>query len=124
MICIILLSGCQSTKVSTNDEHAEKLTAGTIQLYIQNGMSSAEVVSALGAPNMVTRNPDGTETWVYDKISSNFKTSKSNSRICLMLFGGDRTRSSGSSESRTLTVVIHFDKDYRVADFSYRTTSF
>lgn len=112
IFCLILLSGCQST------------TSRHSQGYIRNGMSSKEVVKALGSPNMVTRNPDGTETWVYDKIISNFKANKSNSGIYLSFPGSSRKRKSNSPENRTLTMVIHFNKDSRVADFSYRMTSF
>ena len=111
-LCLILLSGCQST------------TSRHSQGYIRNGMSSKEVVKALGSPNMVTRNPDGTETWVYDRIISNFKANKSNSGIYLSFPGSSRKRKSNSPENRTLTMVIHFNKDSRVADFSYRMTSF
>lgn len=112
ILCLILLSGCQST------------TFRHSQGYIRNGMSSKEVVKTLGSPNMVTRNPDGTETWVYDKVISNFKANKSNSGIYLSFPGSSRKRKSNSPENRTLTMVIHFNKDSRVADFSYRMTSF
>ena len=112
IFCLILLSGCQST------------TSRHSQGYIRNGMSSKEVVKALGSPNMVTRNPDGTETWVYDRAISNFKANKSNSVIYLSFPGSSRKRKPSSPENRTLTMVIHFNKDSRVADFSYRMTSF
>jgi hypothetical protein len=87
-------------------------------------MTSAEVVEVLGSPNMVTKNAEGNETWVYDKIHSEYEATRSESGICLILFGGSSSKASGSSSERTLTIVVHFDENSRVIDFSYRTTSF
>jgi hypothetical protein len=121
-------------------EDGDRLTAGTVQKFIRKGMYSDEVVSALGAPNMVTRNAEGNETWVYDKIHSQYEMRQSDGGLCLGVLGGglvgpgllgghggiggSSTRASGSSSERTLTIVIHFDSESRVSDFSYRTTSF
>ena len=33
-------------------------------------MSQAEIVIALGSPNIVTRDKSAQETWVYDKVAS------------------------------------------------------
>ncbi|MDR1173823.1 MAG: hypothetical protein LBK24_03455 [Puniceicoccales bacterium] len=114
----------------------ERVTVGSVQRFIRNGMTSAEVVEVLGSPNMVTKNAEGNETWVYDKVHSEYEAKRSESGICLVLLGGIKsfgglggsggstTKASGSSSERTLTIVVHFDKNGKVIDFSYRTTSF
>ncbi|MDR2777021.1 MAG: hypothetical protein LBB17_03210 [Puniceicoccales bacterium] len=117
-VVMLFVTACQT------NAPVERVTVGTVQRFIRQGMTSAEVVEALGAPNMVTKNAEGNETWVYDKIHSECETKRSDSGICLILFGGSNTKISGSSSERTLTIVVHFDKDSKVTDFSYRTTSF
>ena len=38
-------------------------------------MSSSQVVSLLGSPNLVTSTKDGGEAWTYDKISQESESS-------------------------------------------------
>lgn len=49
--------------------HAQ-FTLGTVQSQITQGMDQSEVAVVLGAPNMVTQDAKGNETWIYDKIST------------------------------------------------------
>ena len=103
-------------------------------------MSQGSVAEALGSPNIVTKDDAGDETWVYDKIAT--EASYSNDRgaasgavgaggpagSVLILGGllGSYERSAGASAStqRTLTVVIKFDKQQKVKDFSYHSSKF
>ena len=48
----------------------QQMTLGTVQKEIKVGTSQADVAAVLGAPNIVTQDADGRETWVYDKVSS------------------------------------------------------
>ncbi|MDR2629058.1 MAG: hypothetical protein LBC30_03665 [Puniceicoccales bacterium] len=117
-IVMLFATACQT------NAPVERVTVGTVQRFIRQGMTSAEVIEVLGSPNMVTKNAEGNETWVYDKIHSECEAKRSDFGICLILFGGSSTKVSGSSSERTLTIVVHFDKNNKVTDFSYRTTSF
>ncbi|MEI6127326.1 MAG: hypothetical protein WCQ99_12320, partial [Pseudomonadota bacterium] len=47
-----------------------EMTLGIVQKEIRAGMSQATVAEALGSPNIVTRDEDGQETWIYDKIAT------------------------------------------------------
>ncbi|MDR2432201.1 MAG: hypothetical protein LBD34_00390 [Puniceicoccales bacterium] len=123
-IMTLFVTACRTANDSAKSVSVERVTVGTVQRFIRNGMTSAEVVGVLGSPNMVTKNAEGDETWVYDKVHSEYETTRSESGICLILFGGSRAKASGSSSERTLTIVVHFDKNSKVIDFSYRTTSF
>jgi outer membrane protein assembly factor BamE (lipoprotein component of BamABCDE complex) len=140
---VFFISGCETTRKSnyTPPPSAERVTIGTVQRSIRKGMYSYEVVEVLGAPNMVTKNTEGCETWVYDKIHSEYETRTSDGGLSLGIGGGgligrrgglggglgvgtSSAKASGVSSERTLTIVIHFDSESRVSDFSYRTTSF
>lgn len=116
------------------------MTLGIVQKEISVGMPSTEVVEALGSPNMVRRNAEGKESWVYDKIATeaSYKNSSSNvgatvgaaglpgDVLLLGTVSGARGSSKGSSATtqKTLTVIIRFDANDNVESFSYHTSTF
>ena len=65
-----------------------ELTVGTVQRSIREGMSQSDVVVALGSPNLVTRDQDGTETWVYDKVSTDSSFQSSSKSFRGLIAGG------------------------------------
>jgi len=91
---------------------ADRLTLGSVQSSIHVGMTGSEVQEALGAPNIITKNNDGNEVWTYDRVSK-----EAVSRGFLFW-------SSNESTQRTLTVLITFDDNGRVTDFTYHSTEF
>ncbi len=135
LISILLLAGCTATQhadaVRSADD-ADRVTVGTVQKEIRIGMSAADVAEVLGSPNIVTTDSERRETWIYDKISSEVTYSRSSGSIVGLIFGGSGggagigSASSGASSSsqRTLTVIIKFDEDSQVRDFSYHTSRF
>lgn len=100
------------------------LTVGTVQKEIRKGMGGAEVAEALGSPNIVTKDSDGNETWVYDKIATEVTYSQSQSALFLILWGEARQSGAVSSTQRTLTVVIKFNDKSKVDSFSYHSSKF
>ncbi|SNX28765.1 hypothetical protein SAMN06295945_1112 [Polynucleobacter meluiroseus] len=90
----------------------QKLTLGAVQSKIKEGTSSAEVVEVMGSPNIVTSNPDGTETWVYDKFSTESE-----------IAGGYQSAVAVRS-TRTFIVTLKFNKNHRVTNVAYRQTSY
>ena len=129
-----LLFGCtaQQHVKDVRAEDADRVTVGTVQKEIRLGMSGADVASALGSPNVVTTDAERRETWIYDKIATEVAYSNSGGSIVGLIFGGSGgglgvgTTSSGatSTSQRTLTVVIKFDENNLVRDFSYHTSRF
>lgn len=127
----------QQSLGSTADRN---LTVGTVQARITRGMAAADVAEALGSPNIVTKDRSDDETWVYDKIATEASYSNDTGGgtglvgaggtpgSALILGGllGSYNRSAGAASSvqRTLTVVIKFDANKRVKDFSYHTSRF
>jgi outer membrane protein assembly factor BamE (lipoprotein component of BamABCDE complex) len=131
----LLTAGCGATRHAADVRAADdidRVTVGTVQKEIVIGMSAADVAAVLGSPNIVTTEEERQETWIYDKISSDVTYSKSSGTIVGLIFGsagggaGVGTTSAGSSSSsqRTLTVIIKFDSNSRVRDFSYHTSRF
>jgi len=131
MILALLISGCASAarhaELVQNDS-ADRITVGKVQKEIKVGMSSAQVVEALGSPNVVTTDEERREVWVYDKIATNvtYSNSESGAGVWLLVVGAGGSGSSGSQSTsqRTLTVVVKFDKDQKVRDFAYHSSSF
>lgn len=135
---LILMSACAQVgehRKAVSDSSEQKLTLGVAQKEIKVGMSQADVAKALGSPNMVTKDKDGIETWIYDKVSTDYAYSTSSggvSGLILGLGGGlaggagvSSNQSSGATSrtQRTLTIIIKF-ADSSVKEFTYNSTSF
>lgn len=131
----LILVGCSARHHAADVRAAEetnRLTVGTVQREIRMGMSAAEVAETLGSPNIVTTDDQRNETWIYDKISSDVSYSKSSGTIVGLIFGnsaggagiGSSSAGSTSKSQRTLTVVIKFDDNNQVRDFSYHSSQF
>lgn len=141
----------QSAKVAKNSNPApvfeQGLTVGLVQKYVHNGMPQDEVVLALGSPNIVTQDANGKETWIYDKMSSSLTDRNKNESImendmAARYFWHDlltfvtlglinknvkpelKDVSQIVSSQNTLTVVIKFDKNNCVENFSYHSSKF
>ncbi len=131
----LLTAGCSATHHAADVREADdidRVTVGTVQKEIVIGMSAADVAAVLGSPNIVTTEEERQETWIYDKISSDVTYSRSSGTIVGLIFGssgggagvGKTNAGSSSSSQRTLTVIIKFDGNSRVRDFSYHTSRF
>ena len=123
-----MLVGCspvdQAAQVNAALGQGDRLTVGTVQREIRTGMSGADVAAVLGAPNVVTSDGQRRETWVYDRISSTQAYSTGGVAGSLVLIGAAQSSGVRSTTQRTLTVIIRFDEQGTVRDFSYRSTSF
>jgi len=132
------LSGCMTAaehRQDLRDSSDEKLTLGIAQREVKNGMSPAEVAKVLGSPNMVTRDRDNTETWIYDKVSTETAYSTSKGGVAALVLGGgggaggigaggvSQATGATSRTQRTLTIIIKF-KNNAVSEFTYNSTSF
>lgn len=130
-----VLAGCSAQHHAADVRAAEetnRLTVGTVQREIRMGMSAAEVAEILGSPSIVTTDDQRNETWIYDKISSDVTYSRSSGTVVGLIFGssaggagvGSQSTGSTSTSQRTLTVVIKFDENDEVRDFSYHSSQF
>ena len=139
----VLLSGCMTGaehQKSLSSANEREMTLGVVQKEIRVGMSQADVATALGSPNIVTRDSEGKETWIYDKIATEASYSKDSggaggvagigaipgAALVLGGLGGNYSREAGakSTTQKTLTVIIKFNKDTKVETFSYHSSKF
>ncbi len=87
-------------------------------------MSQADVATALGSPNIVTKDSDGHEAWVYDKIATEASYSNASGGVFLILGGYSKNAGASSTTQKTLTVVIKFDDAQKVASVAYHASKF
>lgn len=116
-IFLLLFSGCASVQPIQKGN----LTPGMAKTKIIKGQTTQnEILEVFGAPNIVTKNKSGYEVWTYDKVS--VETGTSDVYGTILIAGGVGSRTSTST--RTFTLMIEFDENSVVKDFSYRSSAF
>lgn len=151
----ITLTGCMSAMEHHQelaDTHDRSMTLGLVQKQIAVGTPQNQVAIALGSPNIVTRDNNNQETWIYDKIASEASFSQdfgganafisgqgglgsnTNSIGFPIPFpgslngsvGGNYNKQSGAASitQRTLTVIVKFDARNQVETVSYHSSKF
>lgn len=122
----LVLGGCRSAQDNYKDLHSSQesdLTAGKVEREIKKGMSGAEVAEALGSPNIVSKDENEKETWIYDKIATEASYSQSQNGLFLILGGFSNQSGARATSQRTLTVVIKF-MNSKVESFTYHQSKF
>lgn len=127
LAALALFGGCVSAsehRRSLGSAEEREMTLGTVQRELRKGMSQADVAIALGSPNIVTRDSQGRESWIYDKTAIEASYSNGGHYLTLVLFGSAGSSGASSSTQRTLTVVIKFDDRNAVDSFAYHASRF
>lgn len=143
ILMMLALVGCMSASQHAADVQqgvsGDKLTVGTVQKEIRNGMSGAEVAQALGSPNIVSRDEQGREVWIYDRIATDTVYSTSEGGVSSLILGGfggsgilgglaggggQQSTGAKSTSQRTLTIIIKFDETGKVSSFAYHSSRF
>jgi outer membrane protein assembly factor BamE (lipoprotein component of BamABCDE complex) len=123
-----LLTGCKSAQELRQDVTADQgpstFSLGQVQSTIHKGTSQEQVLSTLGAPNIVTNDDHGNETWVYDKISTEGARASSGGGGSLILFGASSKANAYEATQKTLTVMIKFDGRKHVQTVNYHQSKF
>ena len=126
-LIVVLLSGCMSAaqhQQSLGSTREREMTLGIVQKEIRVAMSQADVAAALGSPNIVTKDSEGKETWVYDKMASEASYSKSHGYGTVLILGFSKDAGAASYSQKTLTVIIKFSEKQLVESFSYQSSRF
>ena len=117
LILSLTIVGCASVQPVQKGN----LTPGMAKTTIIKGTTTQnEILTVFGAPNIVTKNKSGNEVWTYDKMS--VESGSSDVYGTAILVGGVGSRSSTST--RTFTLMIEFDEQDIVKDYSYRSSAF
>ena len=163
MCTLLVFTGCENIQGPTVPQ--SNLTPGKVQQNISKGMSSTEVIKALGTPNIITKDKTGKTSWVYDKVSTyhsktngglNYVRMNENDFVVtggilgtagavaagiaaenFLLGVGATVAAIGAityastkddyeykTEQKTLTIVLDFDENEKLQNFSYMYTSF
>lgn len=124
LVCLVA-TGCAPAGPGPVDVRNSALTQGNVQLNLQVGQTSkAEVLEKFGAPNITTRDASGSEVWSYQRHATVSQSSSSGNFWTILLVGGGSSAAGFSETSRTMTLIIKFDKKDIVSDFRSRSSDF
>lgn len=125
LLAILSLGGCVSASTHADQvQNNGNISVGIVQKQIKIGMSGADVLQALGSPNMVSTDGQRREVWVYDKVATDTVQSSSTGWVFAVLAGGQTSSGATSRSQRTLTIIIKFDEQNLVRDFAYHSSKF
>ncbi len=126
LMAILSLTGCisASNHAEQVQSNGNNISVGAVQKQIKVGMSGADVLQALGSPNMVSTDDQRREVWVYDKVATDTVQSSSTGWVFAVLAGGQTSSGASSRSQRTLTIIIKFDEQNLVRDFAYHSSKF
>lgn len=128
LILMLSMSACTFTSGSTysakSGSQEKQITVGTLQKELRIGMSGAEVIETLGSPNIITRDQNGYETWVYDRIATEARYNESANVLFLILYAQSSSSANVSVSQKTLTVVIKMNDKGTVESFAYHASKF
>lgn len=115
----------------------EGMTHGLVQMTMTVGETTQlEVLEAFGAPNITTIDATGQEVWTYHKHAT-VSQSKTKSKSFGILFGAvggvlgggaggsaSSTNSGFEQSTRSMILIIKFNRQNIVSDFRSRSSSF
>ena len=140
-LLLMFVGGCMTAadQESKRASDEREMTVGLAQKEIRVGMSQTQVAEALGSPNIVSKDSEGNESWIYDKIATEVSYTSDSSGVAaaaagvpvagwlLGLAGGAQYSKSTGGATQTqkaLTIIIKFDEKSLVKTLSYHTSKF
>lgn len=124
-ILCVAMTGCVLTPVPQDPLARNDLTHGNVQMTLKKGATTKlQVLEAFGAPNITTADSENREVWTYQRQAQVGAATSSESYGTVILFGGSNRASGFEQSSRTMTLIIKFDKNDTVYDFRSRSSSF
>lgn len=137
LVLSVSLSMPAYAKDAASADTPNMLTHGMVQMTVHVGQTTqGEILETFGAPNITSMDGSGQEMWVYDRQAT-VSTDKSSGFSIGMLLGAGggnvgggaglgfgKKKSTSEQSSRTMTLIIKFDKNKVVSDFRSRSSSF
>lgn len=131
MVIIFTAAGAQAKKMELSAQKTvlpgdttSQFTLGLVQTSLSVGMSQADVIRVLGSPNIVTRDSDNKDTWVYDKIYTEKSSLDHNAGATVILVGWNRSSQRSVQTQKTITTILKFDKNQRLESYTYHNSQF
>lgn len=87
-------------------------------------MPQSEVLTCIGAPNMVTRNADGCETWIYEKVFQSTTEVYDKHWLFLLVFGRRKGCKHTETSQKKLSVILNFNQNSCLETYSYNSSNF
>ena len=126
---LLFLSSCASSP----PRQGSHLTFGMVKKNVIKGEThQEEVLKLFGAPNIITQKSGKHETWTYEKVS--YDASQYSGGIGAGAGGiigstatggvGTFSGSKSSSSTKTMTLMIYFDSNDKVIDYSIVETHY
>lgn len=119
----VLLSACaaQQPKQKTTNP----FTSGQVTMTLKKGVTTkAQVIQSFGSPNIVTQNAQGNSEFIYQKNMQVQSSSNSSGYVTVILAGLGGDSHKAKQGSKTMTLIITFDKNDVVQTYKSMTTSF
>lgn len=97
------------------------LTSGRVKMEIKKGVTTQdEILKIFGSPNIITKNRGNDEVWNYNRMS--YESAYGSEGGGFIFWGGSRAASSTTTKSFDL--IITFDKNDVVKDYSLISANF
>jgi len=123
-VVAVMLSACVAQQ-QPQPKSTNPFTSGEVTLVLKKGVTTkSQGIKAFGAPDIVTQKDNGTSEFVYQKNMQLRQSSSSSSYITVLLLGANRDSSSDEQSSKTMTLIINFNKHDVVKSYRSMTTSF
>lgn len=124
-LIVISMIGCTATPPQPVTTRNSQLTHGNVQMNIKVGdTTQTEILEVFGAPNITTIDGSGKEVWTYQRSAQVSQSSSSSNYWTVVLIGGGNSASGLETSSRMITLIIKFNENKVVSDFSSRTSNF
>ena len=121
----LLLSACSTTAPGPVDQRNSALTHGNVQMNLRVGETTqAQVLETFGAPNITTIDGAGNEVWSYQRHATVSQQSGNSNYWTVIFFGGNQYADGFQQNTRTITLIIKFNKSRVVSDFRSRSSDF
>lgn len=132
----LVSAGAVAKDAKEQSDASRAFTLGLVQKELRPGLGQADVAERLGSPNIVTRDRDGHEAWIYDKVASEVEVSSGSVGLgglgsgasgsfagFLGLSAGKRSEKAKSTQ-KTLTVVVRFSAEGVVESYTWHNSRF
>jgi hypothetical protein len=127
LLTFCLCFNCVSYKYGAKGETSESsnLTFGIVKSKIIKGKTNQnEILRLFGSPNIVTKNKSNSEVWSYNKMSVVKKRGQTSFLSGGFVIIGSGGRSSSSSSTKSFDLIITFNDNDTVNEYSVVSTKF